>query len=162
MYWLIACCISMYLSKFIFLDLRIKLITNSFKTLFLRIILYVLFSVTSHIMYLATILRNILDTPPPPPHLLAYHSALKKWDNFIYSVNAYFSHIKPFQHGWSLVPVIVLIRHISTFWKENQENFSDEIVLLLTRCASLLACAHQVGFSTGLAQASSSLHLCAF
>ena len=38
-------------------------------------------------------------------------------DNFIYSINKYFWTRK---HGWSLVPVIVLIRQISTCRKEKQ------------------------------------------
>ena len=47
-------------------------------------------------------------------------------------------HTKPIWHGWSLVSVIVLYIHISTFWKEKQKNCSKENVLLLTHCAPLL------------------------
>ena len=35
---------------------------------------------------------------------------------------------------WSLVSVIVLVKHISTFRKEKQQKFSDESVLLLMHC----------------------------
>ena len=43
-------------------------------------------------------------------------------------------HTKPFYYGWSLVPVMVQSRHISTLRKEKRQKSSDEYVPLLTHC----------------------------
>ena len=65
------------------------------------------------------------------------HSALKKANRRTISFTSLI-HIfllnKPLRHGWSLVPVIVWIGHISKFRQEKQQKFSDKNVLLLTHC----------------------------
>ena len=58
--------------------------------------------------------------------------------NFVYSINThFFTHQALMAYEWSLILVIGLIRHISTFRrKKTTKNFSkNENVLLLTHCA---------------------------
>ena len=79
------------------------------------------------------------------------HSALNKnsqEDNFVCSILIYtFSHTIPFQRGWSLVLLSVLIRYtqrdvnVQLLWiyfnisEGKTENCSDQNVLLLAHCA---------------------------
>ena len=72
------------------------------------------------------------------------HSALKNSDGRTISFKTLF------WPWWSLAHVIiVLIRHCSIFWQEQQQKISDENVLLLTHCEHLPFCSFLVANKKG-------------